>query len=541
MTFHHGRPTVICISVTMGVFAAWAIGCPVSAALVAVGDISPAAPVNGDPLTVGLNSAGYLTINNSTALTTTTGIVGDVAGSIGFATVTNRLATWNLTSLTVGKSGIGQLDVSDGAFVNVSYGSGFGNFIIGNQLAGIGTVNVSGLGTFLRMGFNSTIGGLGRALLRVEDNGFVDATDTPTTAADIFVVGSLGRIELSNGKLRAGNINSSGLVSGSGWLRSIGNFVNSGRIATGTGEHLILDAALNNSGYVEIDGGEIEFTDLMTNVTSGSELSLRNGVARFRQGVGITNTAGVIGVVQGSNDIFGLVQNQASARIVVGGESTVVFHDNVVNNGSLEIGTGSEVVNLGGLAFGAGASLSVGLSKDENEQLASGQLHIAGAADLAGSLKINLTDGYIPSEGDMFEILSAGDVSGTVTLASPPPLPGTLEWAVNVTPTSVLLSVIDPLASQPLLGDYNNDGTVNAGDYTVWRNQLGQAGTGLAADGFPDGQIDRVDYEVWRTHYGQTRGSAAAAGDSPGVPEPATIFGCCIGCALLLSAWRRRR
>ena len=37
------------------------------------------------------------------------------------------------------------------------------------------------------------------------------------------------------------------------------------------------------------------------------------------------------------------------------------------------------------------------------------------------------------------------------------------------------------LASVGLVGDYNDDGTVDAADYTVWRDSLGQTGSGLAA------------------------------------------------------------
>jgi hypothetical protein len=59
-----------------------------------------------------------------------------------------------------------------------------------------------------------------------------------------------------------------------------------------------------------------------------------------------------------------------------------------------------------------------------------------------------------------------------------------------------------PVAS----GDYNGNGTVDAADYTVWRNTLGQ--TGLAkyagADGNGNGMIDNADYDVWKAHFGQT-------------------------------------
>lgn len=67
-------------------------------------------------------------------------------------------------------------------------------------------------------------------------------------------------------------------------------------------------------------------------------------------------------------------------------------------------------------------------------------------------------------------------------------------------------------------GDYNIDGNVDAADYTVWRNSLGQLGSGLAADGYPDNKIDAGDYNVWRTQFGA--GNGAGGLSIRGVPEP---------------------
>ncbi|MGL4511645.1 MAG: lectin-like protein [Lacipirellulaceae bacterium] len=62
-------------------------------------------------------------------------------------------------------------------------------------------------------------------------------------------------------------------------------------------------------------------------------------------------------------------------------------------------------------------------------------------------------------------------------------------------------------------GDYNGDGAVNAGDYTVWRDALGST-TNLAADGNQNGTVDQADYAVWAGNYGASSAAATA------VPEP---------------------
>ncbi len=69
-----------------------------------------------------------------------------------------------------------------------------------------------------------------------------------------------------------------------------------------------------------------------------------------------------------------------------------------------------------------------------------------------------------------------------------------------------------------LPGDYNRDGIVDAADYTVWRDSLGQPGLVpySGPDGDGNGLIDLEDYLLWKANFG--RGSAAIA--SASVPEP---------------------
>jgi hypothetical protein len=58
-----------------------------------------------------------------------------------------------------------------------------------------------------------------------------------------------------------------------------------------------------------------------------------------------------------------------------------------------------------------------------------------------------------------------------------------------------------------LPGDFNNDGRVDAADYTKWRDGLGTTYT-------------QAQYNEWRSHFGQTAG-AASASIGYAAPEPA--------------------
>jgi PEP-CTERM motif len=90
-------------------------------------------------------------------------------------------------------------------------------------------------------------------------------------------------------------------------------------------------------------------------------------------------------------------------------------------------------------------------------------------------------------------------------------------------------------------GDYNGNGVVDAADYVLWRNTLGQSVTaGTGADGIADGTITQADYDFWRAHFGNTSGSGSGALTSNSVPEPTTVAICLLGFTALAAVGRRR-
>jgi hypothetical protein len=72
------------------------------------------------------------------------------------------------------------------------------------------------------------------------------------------------------------------------------------------------------------------------------------------------------------------------------------------------------------------------------------------------------------------------------------------------------------------LGDYNDNGTVDAADYTIWRNNLGQPEGNLLNGNGNGGTIDATDYALWKTNFGA--GGGALAGSGSAIPEPATLL-----------------
>ena len=70
------------------------------------------------------------------------------------------------------------------------------------------------------------------------------------------------------------------------------------------------------------------------------------------------------------------------------------------------------------------------------------------------------------------------------------------------------LRVLHPAELPALPGDYNRDGVVNASDYAVWRDSLGDSVWHyFGADGNGNGVIDTADYQIWASAYGASTGS----------------------------------
>lgn len=92
-----------------------------------------------------------------------------------------------------------------------------------------------------------------------------------------------------------------------------------------------------------------------------------------------------------------------------------------------------------------------------------------------------------------------------------------------------------------LKGDYNDNGTVDPADYTVWRDSLGQTGMSLAADGDRSGTVDAADYDSWRANFGAETVELSGSGSLEKIPEPhAGILAGVYLCAAATRLSRRR-
>jgi hypothetical protein len=89
-----------------------------------------------------------------------------------------------------------------------------------------------------------------------------------------------------------------------------------------------------------------------------------------------------------------------------------------------------------------------------------------------------------------------------------------------------------------VLGDFNENGAVDAADYVVWRDRLGPGGLPNEA-GISPGTVDRKDYDFWRSRFGSTVFVPFSSRDSA-IPEPSTAVLFAFAALQLVPVQRRR-
>jgi hypothetical protein len=218
----------------------------------------------------------------------------------------------------------------------------------------------------------------------------------------------------------------------------------------------------------------------------------------------------VLGTLRGDGQIVGDVGN---VGVVAPGDSLGTLH---VDGDYTQPASGVTQIEIGGTTPGSQFDM----------------LDITGAATLHGTLDVSLVDGFSPTVGNLFEVVHAdGGIFGGFDTVSLPAIPNGMGWAIIYTSFNMFLNVQSAL----LLGDYNQNGIVDAADYTVWRDKLG-SGTSLPNDDTAGVGID--DYTRWKMHFGEMGGSGAGDSVKATVPEPTAPVLIIIG---MLSFCSRRR
>jgi hypothetical protein len=209
---------------------------------------------------------------------------------------------------------------------------------------------------------------------------------------------------------------------------------------------------------------------------------------------------------------------------LLGGEGTV--NGNLITNAAA-IAPGHNIGQLtvgGDFTMDAGSVLEIEIGGAATHQFDT--LQVANNAYLNGTLAVTLSDDYSPEFGERFPIVQATGLSNRgMVLGGPDAEKFKLIFSLG----QLLLesTVVD------LSGDYNNDGRVDAADYTSWRNHLGTT-TLPNRDPNATGPVGQFDYLVWKANFGNISTSSAAV-----VPEPGSLLLTLLVTLVGITMWTR--
>ena len=164
--------------------------------------------------------------------------------------------------------------------------------------------------------------------------------------------------------------------------------------------------------------------------------------------LGLVNLPGVLVDMQSDVGISyydgnEVMVNQGTVR-KSGGSGASAIYPRLNNSGTLDAQSGTVSLTTGYTL--TGGTLNFGISGAASF----GKINLAGAAALTGTLSANLNNGFVPSRGNSFAVLSYGSQGGSFGNFI---LPARDAWSTNYGATTFTLTVLN---SAPMLSAQTN-------------------------------------------------------------------------------------
>ena len=308
-------------------------------------------------------------------------------------------------------------------------------------------------------------------------------------------------------------------ASTSGGLRYVASLGASTSVNLSQNQDPSADNTPDNIRDVGIFGGQLYDS-------SGSSTSV--GKTTFKVGTGVP-TSGSQTLVPLHNDGFSTSAFFfADLSPSVAGVDTLYASGDPSGNGALH--------KYAKIACGGASDCYMDTDSTMVHWVADGSRALNGIESFAAAVNGSTVTIYATDKNSIYRFTDATGYNGTLTgLFSAPIVTAGLNQSCRG------LALAPASAATP--GDYNGNHIVDAADYTIWRDHLGQSvANGTDADGDGDGIIGPGDFTVWKMSFGLPSGPGAGAGSNgAGVPEPATCTLAAMGCLCLCGLVGRRR
>lgn len=203
----------------------------------------------------------------------------------------------------------------------------------------------------------------------------------------------------------------------------------------------------------------------------------------------------------------------------------------IANNAtSISPGTSIGMLNVGALTLNSGAQLDLDLgSSGISDRIAvNGLLSVNG-----GTLNLSSTIGPL-APFSVYNLISYSSLIGNIENLNINGPDGYQYILVNN--TSLLSLVVIP---EGVPGDFNDDDTVDAADYVLWK-KLSGTDVDLPNDNDLPGAIGQAEYDLWKQNFGQVAGGLGGSEGHGVVPEPTAVVLLLLGLASFAACRRHR-
>jgi T5SS/PEP-CTERM-associated repeat protein/autotransporter-associated beta strand protein len=458
--------------------------------------------------TVTINGSGQLNLNGLNETIANLAINGGSVSGAGMLTVNESLSFPGGGSISAAMlAAPASSAIVDSGLLNISSGGSLTNTIgrISSTAGSNGTVTVDGANSKWTNLGDLHVGNLGQATLTIQNDATVESVGQLTiddgSTVDLnggtLRVGSLAGVQNLNWTAGALHLTAQNFVADNGGIFGSSPTIEPTQTLVASATNLPHKVGDSGAGMLTIDGGSADFG---AGTLSVGDLAGSNGVLE------IVNA----GVVTSSTSHIGNLPSSVGEVRVDGNDSLWIIatiYDAGADPGH-QVGFG--------VPGPSGTMLIELASASSYDQVIAGSF-----ASLGGTLIVELRDGFTPSVGQSFTLLTADFIEGPFETEVLPTVPN-LCFDVIYNLQSVVVTVVPALP-----GDFNADGIVDAADYVVWRKEI-----------LPPNAP--TDYNTWRQHFAESASGSSGNSDTPSIPEPPLFMSAVVALILLLIKPRRR-